>query len=110
MSKVIPYPLLGDISRRTEVNNKWRDILYTGKDVQIIAMSIPVKRDIPLESHKVSQTITIVKGMGIATLGGKNYGLTDGTMIVIPPGVKHVISNVGDRPLKLYTIYSGVVH
>jgi uncharacterized cupin superfamily protein len=49
-------------------------------------------------------------------LNGVEYGLADGTAVVIPAGTEHNIMNSGQESLKLYTIYSppehrdGIVH
>jgi mannose-6-phosphate isomerase-like protein (cupin superfamily) len=42
--------------------------------------------------------------------GEKNYNLSDGVSVIIPPGLYHEIINTGKEDLKLYTIYSPPEH
>lgn len=105
-------PYYRNIEKDTINNNYYRDVQYTvdGK-MQLVLMSIPPKQSIHMETHPdTAQFIRIEKGLGIATINGKHYGLSDGHAIIIPPRTPHRIENVGKTPLKLYTIYSKPEH
>lgn len=102
--------ILFDIIQKTEENNLFRDILYTDNNSQIVVMSIPVGEDIGQEIHDATQIINIVSGEGLGIIDDLDYNLFSGSLIVIPQGSVHNIINVGNVPLKLYTIYSPPVH
>lgn len=105
-------PYCKNIEKDTLSNNYYRKVEYSvdGK-MQLVLMSIPPKQDIHVEiHHDTAQFIRIEKGLGIATIDGNHYGLSDGTAIIIPPHSEHRIENVGNTPLKLYTIYSKPEH
>ncbi len=107
-----------DIEKKTEENEFFREVLYTGPHSQLVVMSIGVGEDIGLETHDdIDQFIRIEGGTGKAVLDGAEYELKDGSAVVIPAGTKHnVINTSPDKALKLYTVYTppehpdGVVH
>jgi mannose-6-phosphate isomerase-like protein (cupin superfamily) len=101
-----------DIEKETIKNRDYRRVIYTvPKSMQLVLMSISRGQDIPTEIHPhTTQFIRIEKGLGIATIDGKEYALGDGVAITIPPGAKHRIQSVGKTPLKLYTIYTPPEH
>ena len=55
-------------------------------------------------------------GRGVAVLDGVRTDIAAEFAILIPAGTRHNITNTGDAPMKLYTLYSppnqrdGVVH
>lgn len=105
-------PYHQNIEKDTITNSYYRDVEYTvdGK-MQLVLMSIPPNQDIHMETHPdTAQFIRVEKGLGIATINGRYYGLSDGHAIIIPPRTPHRIETVGKTPLKLYTIYSKPEH
>ena len=94
------------------MNNKdFRRVLYTGKNSQLVLMSLRSKEEIGLETHTLDQFIRVEAGKGIAVLDGVEQQIADGTAVVIPAGTKHNIINNSDREeLKLYTLYSPPEH
>ncbi|MDY6868371.1 MAG: cupin domain-containing protein [Chloroflexota bacterium] len=106
-----------NIEKKTEENEFFREVLYTGPHSQLVVMSIGVGEDIGLETHDdIDQFIRIEGGTGKAVLDDE-YELKDGSAVVIPAGTKHnVINTSPDKALKLYTVYTppehpdGVVH
>jgi mannose-6-phosphate isomerase-like protein (cupin superfamily) len=74
-------------------------------------MSIPPGGIIPMEVHKKSaQFFRVESGLGIATIGGKSIGLSDGDAFIVPPNTRHEVEAIGNKPLKLYTIYTHPEH
>lgn len=100
-------PFVENIEKATLENSFYRNVVYTiPNEFQLVYMAIPPSKGIPSEIHEhTTQFFRIEKGLGIAKIDGKYYGLNDGVSLVIPPGAKHKIDNVGSEPLKLYTIY-----
>lgn len=107
---------IGDIEKATEENENFRKVLYTGKNSQLVVMSIASGEEIGEEVHELDQFIRIEEGNGKAILDGVEHEIEDDWAIVIPAGMKHNVINTADEPLKLYTIYSppehrdGVIH
>jgi len=107
-----------DIEKKTEENEYFREVLFTGPNSQLVVMSIGVGEDIGMEIHDdIDQFIRIEGGMGKAILDNIEYELKDGSAVVIPAGTKHNVINTSlDKALKLYTVYTppehpdGVVH
>jgi len=107
-----------DIEKKTEENEFFREVLYTGPHSQLVVMSIGVGEDIGMETHDdIDQFIRIEGGTGKAVLDDDEYELKDGSAVVIPAGTKHnVINTSPEKALKLYTVYTppehpdGVVH
>ena len=100
-----------DIEDDTMKNTDFRRVLYTGKNAQLVLMSLRPKEEIGLETHTLDQFIRVEAGSGIAVLDGVEHQIADGTAVVIPAGTKHnVINNSEREELKLYTLYSPPEH
>lgn len=104
--------MLFNIEKETIKNTDYRRVIYTvPKSMQLVLMSLPKGGEIPMETHpKTTQFIKVEKGLGIAIVNGIHHGLSDGESVIIPPGARHKIMNVGRAPLKLYTIYTPPEH
>ena len=106
-----------NIHHATEKNENFRTTLWTGRDMQLTLMSIPTHSDIGVEMHDdVDQFIRIESGRAKVYMGScrnnlKEMACVDGNYaIIIPAGTWHNIVNVGNRPLKLYSLYSPPKH
>jgi len=106
-----------NIEDATKENDNFRKVLYTGKNSQLVVMSILSGDDIGEEVHDLDQFIRIEKGEGKAILDGVEHQVEDDFAIVVPAGASHNIINTSqDESLKLYTVYSppehkdGIVH
>ncbi|OHA55148.1 MAG: cupin, partial [Candidatus Veblenbacteria bacterium RIFOXYA2_FULL_43_9] len=99
-----------DLEKMTLVNNNFRQVLYTARHSQLVLMSLKVGEDIGEEIHELDQFLRVEAGQGQAVLNGVEYELSDGSAVVVPAGVKHNIINIGETPLKLYTVYSPPEH
>lgn len=105
-----------NIERLAVDNEDFRRVLYTAKHCQLVVMSLKPKEEIGAEVHKLDQFFRVEAGSGEAVLDGIRTAITAGFAVVVPAGAKHNITNTGDVPLKLYTLYSppnhrdGIVH
>lgn len=100
-----------NIEQVTLENEDFRRVLYTAKHCQLVVMSIPALSDIGEEVHDVDQFIRIEEGEGQSILDGVERDLTDGSVIIIPAGVKHNIMNTSKSDaLKLYSVYAPPHH
>lgn len=101
-----------NIEKDTVENNNFRKVLYTGKNSQLVLMSLVPKEEIGMETHTENdQFFRVEKGQGKCIIDGNEYELTDGGAIVVPQGARHNVINTSDtEDLKLYTIYSPAHH
>ena len=101
-----------NIEKDTLENNNFRKVLYTGKNCQLVLMSLKPLEDIGLEVHSENdQFFRFESGVGKAIIDGNEYFLADGSTIIVPSGAEHNIINTSEtEDLKLYTIYSPPHH
>lgn len=110
-------PFVVNINEATKQNNTYRTALWTGTHLQVTLMSLNVGEDIGLEMHpNVDQFLRIEQGQGIVQMGkSKNHlnfkrNVYDDSAILIPAGTWHNLTNTGNIPLKLYSIYAPPNH
>ncbi|MFC4022247.1 cupin domain-containing protein [Oceanobacillus longus] len=108
---------LVNIEEATTQNNTFRTALWTGNNLQVTVMSIGVGEDIGLEIHPtVDQFLRVEQGQGLVQMGDREDQLDfqenvyDDFSIMVPAGKWHNLTNTGDVPLKLYTIYAPPEH
>lgn len=108
---------VGDIEALTTENSDFRRVIYTGKNLQLVLMSIAPGEDIGEEVHDDrDQFFRVEEGEGEVRIDGKTTPIKDDDAIVIPAGARHNVINTGDEPLRVYTLYGppehrdGVVH
>lgn len=104
-------PAVLDLEGAALSNRDYRRVLATGVHTQIVVMRLKPGEDIGEEVHdRVEQTIFLVEGDAEVVLGRTLYEVEEGDAILIPPGARHNLVNVGAEPLCLYTIYSPPNH
>ena len=93
-------------------NENFRQVLYTGKHSQLVLMCLRPKEEIGLEIHPDNdQFFRLEKGRGKCIIDDAEYDLGDGSVALVPAGVRHnIINTSGTEELKLYTIYSPAHH
>jgi mannose-6-phosphate isomerase-like protein (cupin superfamily) len=102
---------IDDIEDRAEENGDFRRVLYTGKHVQLVLMSLQPGEDIGEETHHdVDQFFRVEKGKGEVLIDGRKTKIESDTAIIVPAGARHNITNTGDKPMKLYTVYGPPNH
>ena len=101
-----------NIEKDTLDNNTFRKVLYTGKHIQLVLMSLKPKEEIGLETHSENdQFFRFEGGEGKCLIDGNEYLLEDGVAVIIPAGAEHNIINTSEtKELKFYTIYSPAHH
>jgi len=99
-----------DIEKETLDNADFRRVLFTTKNSQLVLMSIQPGEDIGEEIHGVDQFFRFESGTGKVVAGGHDEPVKDGDSVTIPSGTRHNIINTGEKPLKLYSIYSPPNH
>ena len=105
-----------DIKKMAKGNTNFRREILTNEHSQIVLMSIEPGDEIGEETHEVDQVLVFVKGKGEAVLDGERSPIRKSSLVAVPAGTLHNFINTGDKPLKLFTIYSppeeapGTVH
>lgn len=112
-----PQPIVFDIEEETTANEAYRTVAWSGKYLQVTLMSIPIGGEIGLEIHpETDQFLRVEQGKGLALLGDdkdhldSEQRIEDDFVVIIPAGKWHNVTNAGDEPLKLYSIYAPAHH
>ncbi|BCX15707.1 MAG: cupin [Candidatus Parcubacteria bacterium] len=101
-----------NIEKDTLNNKNYRKVIYTGKNLQLVLMTLQPGEEIGMEVHDDhDQFFRIEAGQGKCIIDGNEYTLEDGVVIIVPAGAEHnVINTSATEELKLYTIYAPPVH
>ncbi len=110
-------PFVVNIDGFAKANQNYRTALWTGEHLQVTLMSIPVGGDIGIEVHTdTDQFIRIESGYALVMMGKSEDDLTyrqrvnSNYAVIIPAGTWHNIINIGNSPLKVYSIYAPPKH
>jgi mannose-6-phosphate isomerase-like protein (cupin superfamily) len=101
-----------NIERDTLENRNFRKVLYTGKNSQLVLMSLQPKEEIGLETHPENdQFLRFEGGNGAVFIDENKYEVADGDAVIVPAGARHNVVNLSETEgLKIYTIYSPPHH
>ena len=106
-----------NIEDETLANDTFRTTLWTGKHLQLTVMSIRPGDDIGLEVHPdTDQFVRVEQGRGRCQMGPSRDDLSfdrevsDGWAILVPAGTWHNVTNIGDEPMQVYTVYAPQHH
>lgn len=101
-----------NIEKKTLANSFFREVLFTGKNAQLVVMSLKSGEEIGMEVHNnVDQFFRFEKGTGKVIIDGEEYSIANGSAVIVPAGSWHnVINSSSNEELKLYTIYSPPNH
>jgi mannose-6-phosphate isomerase-like protein (cupin superfamily) len=112
-----PEPYVVDIEEATLANETFRTSLWTGEHLQLTVMSIPVGGEVGLEMHDdLDQFLRIESGKARVQMGPARDDLPfdrqieDDWVVLVPAGSWHNVTNIGDEPLKLYSLYAPPEH
>lgn len=112
-----PYPFVINITKAAVNNQTFRTAIWTGQHLQVTLMSIQPGEDIGLELHPTTdQFLRIESGQGFVQMGKTTNNLdfqqhvSDDDAIMVPANTWHNVTNTGNRPLKLYSIYAPPQH
>ncbi len=100
-----------NIEKLTEENTDFRRVLYTGRNIQLVLMTLPAGCDIGAEVHDDrDQFFRIEKGSGEVWIDGACNKVKADDAVIVPQGAEHNVINTGKEPLHLYTIYGPPEH
>jgi mannose-6-phosphate isomerase-like protein (cupin superfamily) len=102
---------VADIEKMTEQSSDFRRVLYTGKRLQLVLMSIEPGEEIGQEVHPDrDQFFRVEEGKGEVWIDGHQTKIETGVAILVPAGARHNLKNTGKKALKLYTLYGPPEH
>ena len=100
-----------DIEDLTEENEDFRRVLYTGKNLQLVVMTLQPGEEIGEEVHDDrDQFFRFEEGEGAVDIDGQENPVEDDIAVIVPAGARHNVRNTGDEPLRFYTIYGPPEH
>jgi mannose-6-phosphate isomerase-like protein (cupin superfamily) len=102
---------IDDIERLTEANEDFRRVLYTGHHLQLVLMALQPGEEIGAEVHEDrDQFFRVEAGEGELVIDGVTHRVAADFAMIVPAGARHNVRNVGQAPLKLYTVYGPPEH
>lgn len=112
-----PKPYAANIMHTARQNHNFRTAFWSGCHLQMTLMCIPVCGDIGVEMHSdTDQFIRVEEGQAIVRMGtckdklDFHYRLGVGDAVFVPSGTSHNVSNTGNCPLKLSSLYAPPKH
>ncbi len=92
-------------------NDAFRDEVITGKECQVVLMTIQPGEEIGSEVHEDhDQILVFVEGQGQAVLDGQARQIGANDLVFVHAGAEHNFINTGTKPLRLYTVYAPPEH
>ena len=100
-----------NIEQVTVASDDFRRVLYTGKYLQLVLMTLQPGEEIGEEVHDDrDQFFRIEEGQGIVYIDGAANAVEDDFAVIVPAGARHNVVNNGSAPLRLYTLYGPPEH
>ncbi len=100
-----------NIEELTLNNTDFRRVLYTGKNLQLVLMTLQPGEEIGAEVHDdKDQFFRFESGTGEVLINDKSNPVEDGIAVIVPAGAKHNVRNIGDDLLTMYTLYGPPDH
>ncbi|GAB2546290.1 mannose-6-phosphate isomerase-like protein (cupin superfamily) [Gracilibacillus alcaliphilus] len=110
-------PYIVNIAEAAKRNQTYRTAIWTGEYLQVTLMCIAAGDDIGLEIHPdTDQFLRLEQGQGLVLMGDRQDHLPfqqfvcEDYAIFVPAGAWHNVINIGEQPLKLYSIYAPPHH
>jgi mannose-6-phosphate isomerase-like protein (cupin superfamily) len=102
---------VANIEEATVANEDFRRVLYTGKNIQLVLMTLQPGEEIGEEVHEDrDQFFRIEEGQGTVYIDGAGNPVEDDFAVIVPAGARHNVVNTGSEPLRFYTIYGPPEH
>jgi len=87
-----------------KVNTLFRQVLATGKELQLSVMSIPAGDEISEGLSPADIALVFIEGEGEVIVSGERTSVAADHLIFVPAGAMHTVLNRGSVELKLYVI------
>jgi len=73
----------------------------TGSAGMVVYLEVDPGDHIPLHTHTADETVVVLAGSGVASLGDRRAAITVGAVIAVPAFERHGFENTGNETLKL---------
>jgi mannose-6-phosphate isomerase-like protein (cupin superfamily) len=95
-----------DIEELTEENKDLRRVLYTGKHLQLVLMSLKSGEETGEDVHPDhDQFFRVERGKGEVVIEGDRVKVGKDDAVIVPAGLRHNVINTGQKAMKLFMIY-----
>ena len=102
---------IDNIEEKTLNNTNFRQVLFTGKNMQLVVMALKPGEEIGEEVHEhVDQFFRVEQGEAKVLIDGEENILREDMIAIVPAGARHNVINISNVDLKLYTIYAPPNH
>ena len=100
-----------DIDRLTVDNEDFRRVLYTGKHLQLVLMTLQAGEEIGAEVHEDrDQFFRFEEGQGVVDIDGRENPVQEDFAVIVPAGARHNVRNTSNEALRFYTLYGPPEH
>ena len=100
-----------ELEKKAMDNKYFREVIATSKHTQLVIMNIEPGEDIGKEVHeREDQVLYLISGKGRVYLDGQESDFNPGDCVLVPAGMEHNFTTVGDEPMKIITTYSPPHH
>lgn len=63
---------------------------------------------IPLHTHNVDESVLVLQGEGVVTIGETDFEVSTGMATWVPAGTPHCFKNRGSGEMRIYWVYGGL--
>ncbi len=100
-----------NIEDLTKANGNFRQVLYTGHNLQLVLMTLQPGEEIGAEVHDDrDQFFRFEEGNGEVSIDDTVYQVEAEEAVIVPQGALHNVRCTGDQPLRFYTLYGPPEH
>ncbi|MFX3618885.1 MAG: cupin domain-containing protein [Sporolactobacillus sp.] len=111
-------PFAISLAKAAMQNSRYRTTLWTGDYFQLTLMSIPAGGgDIGMEIHHGNdQFLYLIDGVGKVEMGKEKDKITlsrevhPQDAVIVPAETWHNVTNIGDKPMQVFSLYAPVKH
>ena len=96
-----------DIEDLSEKNKDLRRVLHTSKHLQLVLTSLKPGEETGDDVHpEHDHFFRVERGKGELVLEGNRIKLKSNDAVIVPAGAHHNVINTGEKPMKIFIIYS----
>ena len=96
-----------NIKRMAKDNKAFRHVIDTGKNAQVVLISLRKGEDLGEEIHPATDELYyVVDGEGEIRIDGKAYPFNEHSAMLVPAGMRHDVFNTGKDDLKLFAMFT----
>lgn len=100
-----------NIKRMAKDNKAFRHVIDTGKNAQMVLISLRKGEDLGDEIHPTTDELYyVVEGEGEIRIDGKAYPFGEHNAMLVPAGTKHDVFNTGKDDLKLFAMFTSPLY